>query len=593
MLSPTHTADAVIIVPVSGSATLNEIVVKSSSLGGSDGTLVRVQGGRADIEDLWMECELKENSHFVEIVCGRLSVSRVGVKNGVGVESSLVWMEGGNVSVVRNISSCERHCSLADLVPVRSVRVLVAGEDKILPAPFFVPSLSSNTSTSKFNTTEQKFDIVLKGETFVPCGLSLEVFERIAHSKTEFSEGEHVLVELDPSEVTTWKEDTIELSLHQSTISSLNRKHDLHCRVLFGESGKTDSFSLTGVKGKMSQAGRIVSIVVPIVCSVVLLLILLVVVLVLVCRRHQKKTIQEQSKQLNELDECQVEVKEDDIDNHSTIKPFFTASVETLHPHSLNMISNGVAQDQPEISSTRPQCIEYVDVLKCEGEPAVVRVDAKKTLYSALHFEKTLTLPKMEIRRQLVAGLDRLVQHNPFSDVLTQLSSHWILVDSSGSVCLKLDQHTNEMGLTTVEIANRKKMREEDRRWSAPEQIDEEMDHKNKDEKEKASQAVPFDPLKASVFRLGLVLWELETGVVPFGELDAVNASRQVKGGQVPLIENWEDTSLASIVGECLSFDPNERPSLSDLKKHFSSSSTPLDPPNVQQQPIASVAVTG
>ncbi|KAK2942537.1 hypothetical protein BLNAU_22524 [Blattamonas nauphoetae] len=756
MLSPTHTADAVIIVPVSGSATLNEIVVKSSSLGGSDGTLVRVQGGRADIEDLWMECELKENSHFVEIVCGRLSVSRVGVKNGVGVESSLVWMEGGNVSVsglwIVGVSSISGHlvsasgtsavvkdialsqisflsapfvfsslesCSISNIsIADFSSGVLIEGkdvasfnlettrysgptkaslsfsnnianlcswsdssiilhncsssfhtvemkhlpmgavsldggelfltgcifldnspsapdfpslhrnvfcsdgkvsieavgggdghssphhwisthncsvekEDKILPAPFFVPSLSSNTSTSKFNTTEQKFDIVLKGETFVPCGLSLEVFERIAHSKTEFSEGEHVLVELDPSEVTTWKEDTIELSLHQSTISSLNRKHDLHCRVLFGESGKTDSFSLTGVKGKMSQAGRIVSIVVPIVCSVVLLLILLVVVLVLVCRRHQKKTIQEQSKQLNELDECQVEVKEDDIDNHSTIKPFFTASVETLHPHSLNMISNGVAQDQPEISSTRPQCIEYVDVLKCEGEPAVVRVDAKKTLYSALHFEKTLTLPKMEIRRQLVAGLDRLVQHNPFSDVLTQLSSHWILVDSSGSVCLKLDQHTNEMGLTTVEIANRKKMREEDRRWSAPEQIDEEMDHKNKDEKEKASQAVPFDPLKASVFRLGLVLWELETGVVPFGELDAVNASRQVKGGQVPLIENWEDTSLASIVGECLSFDPNERPSLSDLKKHFSSSSTPLDPPNVQQQPIASVAVTG
>ncbi|KAK2941611.1 hypothetical protein BLNAU_23488 [Blattamonas nauphoetae] len=615
MLSPTHTADAVIIVPVSGSATLNEIVVKSSSLGGSDGTLVRVQGGRADIEDLWMECELKENSHFVEIVCGRLSVSRVGVKNGVGVESSLVWMEGGNVSVsglwIVGVSSISGHLVSASGTSA-VVKDIALSQISFLSAPFVFSSLEScsisNISIADFSSgvlidgkdvasfnleTKQKFDIVLKGETFVPCGLSLEVFERIAHSKTEFSEGEHVLVELDPSEVTTWKEDTIELSLHQSTISSLNRKHDLHCRVLFGESGKTDSFSLTGVKGKMSQAGRIVSIVVPIVCSVVLLLILLVVVLVLVCRRHQKKTIQEQSKQLNELDECQVEVKEDDIDNHSTIKPFFTASVETLHPHSLNMISNGVAQDQPEISSTRPQCIEYVDVLKCEGEPAVVRVDAKKTLYSALHFEKTLTLPKMEIRRQLVAGLDRLVQHNPFSDVLTQLSSHWILVDSSGSVCLKLDQHTNEMGLTTVEIANRKKMREEDRRWSAPEQIDEEMDHKNKDEKEKASQAVPFDPLKASVFRLGLVLWELETGVVPFGELDAVNASRQVKGGQVPLIENWEDTSLASIVGECLSFDPNERPSLSDLKKHFSSSSTPLDPPNVQQQPIASVAVTG
>ncbi|KAK2951691.1 hypothetical protein BLNAU_13430 [Blattamonas nauphoetae] len=471
----------------------------------------------------------------------------------------------------------------------------VEKEGQLLAVPFIVPTLSSTQSKRNFDRKAKKYEIVLKGETLIPCGLSLEVFERVALSKTEFSEGEHILVELDPTAVTSWTEDTIELSLPQSSLDFLNTKYDLHCRVLFSESGKTDSFSLTGLKGNMSQGGRVVSIVLPIVCSVVFLLFLLIVMLVLICRRHQKKNKEEKTKQMNELDECQIEVKEDeDININTSIKPIFSSSVQTINPNSLVGMSDAILPQQPLFSSMANHFIEHVEVLKCEGDPAVVRVDARKTLYSALHVEHKNDLPKMEIRRQLVAGLDRLIQHNPFSDVLTQLSSHWILLDSSGAVCLKLDQNLNRPDLTAKQIENEKKMREEDRRWSAPEQIDEDTPKEscqaNKNELE--PQAVPFDTLKASVFRLGLVLWELETGLVPFGELDAVNASRQVKGGQVPLISNWEDPSLASIVEECLSFDPDERPPLSTLKTHFSTSTT-SDPPPIQQQPIASIPVTG
>ncbi|KAK2955964.1 hypothetical protein BLNAU_9124 [Blattamonas nauphoetae] len=747
-LPPTQTAEAVIIVPPSGSATLNTIVV--SSPGGSDATLVRVTGGRAEMTDSLIQSEMKENTYLVEIVGGKVSVNTLRVESGIGLNSSIVWMSMGSVNVsglsivdVSSISgrlvvasgtfaqlkditlshisfsstpflfssldSCSlitvsatdfsskallegkdvkslqlnlcqlsgstkstseqneevtdicswmdssitltncssafhsvemkhipqgavsivggeltlTYCTFIDNSPSNidfpslrrnvmcsegkvSIEAVGGGdghssphhwisthncsvekEDKVLPTPFFIPTLSSTESTSTFDRKAEMYEIVLTGETFIPCGLSLEVFERVKLSESEFSEGEHILVELDASEVTSWKEDSIELLLHQSTLALLSKKHDLHCRMRFGESGKTDSFSLTGLKGNMSQGGRVVSVIVPIVCSVVLLLLLLIVVLVLVCRRQQKKKKEEKPKAMSELDECQIEVKDEDMDLNSTIQPLFNTSDVTLHPSSLNMISNGIDQDQPQFSSFRQPFIEQVEALKYEGELAVVRVPANRSLYSALHVEKRSDLPKMEIRRQLVAGLNRLVQHNPFSDVLTQLSSHWILIDSAGSVCLKLDQNLNETDLTEHQIANRKKMREEDRRWSAPEQIDEDDRDINKDEKE--PQAAPFDPLKASVFRLGLVLWELETGLVPFGELDAANASRQVKGGQVPLIENWEDTSLASIVGECLSFDPNDRPSLSDLKKHFSTSPPHPDPPPIHQQPANSV----
>ncbi|KAK2943853.1 hypothetical protein BLNAU_21244 [Blattamonas nauphoetae] len=175
---------------------------------------------------------------------GKVSIEAVG--GGDGLSSPHHWISTNNCSVEK--------------------------EGQILPAPFFVPTLSLTQSKSKLDKKTRQYEIVLKGKTLIPCGLSLEVFERIALSKTQFSEGENILVELDPTAVTSWKEDTIELSLLQSSLDSLNTKHDLHCRVLFGTNGKTDSFSLTGLKKNMSQAGRVVSVVVPIVCSVVLLL---------------------------------------------------------------------------------------------------------------------------------------------------------------------------------------------------------------------------------------------------------------------------------------------------------------------------------
>ncbi|KAK2948631.1 hypothetical protein BLNAU_16450 [Blattamonas nauphoetae] len=490
---------------------------------------------------------------------GKVSIETVG--GGDGHSSPHHWISTNNCSVEK--------------------------EDTIHPAPFFFPTLSATKSTSNFDRKVEKYDIVMKGDAFIPCGLSLDVFERVKLSKTEFKEGEHILMELDPSEATSWKEDTIELSLHQSSLASLNKKHDLHCRVLFGENGKTDSYSLTRLKGNMSQAGRVVSIVLPIVCAALLFIILLVIVLVLSKRRRMKNQAMTR-KESSELDQSQVEVKEEEFASNNSLWPLFQSSSMTQQPASLIMMSEDDLQDQIHETQDRPRFSDEVEVLKCDDDHALIRVDRTKTLFNALHIEKKISLPKMEIRRQLVNGLQRLVQHNPFSETIAQLTSHWVLFDPSGSVCLKLDQNLNEMGLTVEQIANQKKMREEGRRWSAPEQIVEE----NPNEKEKEQQTVSYHPQKAAVFRLGLILWELETGLVPFGELDAVSASRQVKGGLLPLIHNWDYLDLANTITECLSYDPDDRPTLSSLQTRFTTPQPP-DPPHKQQQPVVSNTVIG
>ncbi|KAK2941463.1 hypothetical protein BLNAU_23610 [Blattamonas nauphoetae] len=62
---------------------------------------------------------------------------------------------------------------------------------------------------------------------------------------------------------------------------------------------------------------------------------------------------------------------------------------------------------------------------------------------------------------------------------------------------------------------------EESKRWSAP---------------ETANEVANVDVKKVLVFG-GLVLWEIETGQVPFRELDAVNAQRQIRTGILPRME--------------------------------------------------------
>ncbi|KAK2954405.1 hypothetical protein BLNAU_10573 [Blattamonas nauphoetae] len=96
---------------------------------------------------------------------------------------------------------------------------------------------------------------------------------------------------------------------------------------------------------------------------------------------------------------------------------------------------------------------------------------------------------------------------------------------------------------------------EESKRWSAPETVNKETD---------------VDEKKVLVFRLGLVLWEIETGQVPFRELDAVNAQRQIGTGIVPKMENIENSELVDLLTRCLSFQPDDRPSLDDVGKSLS-----------------------
>ncbi|KAK2958939.1 hypothetical protein BLNAU_6188 [Blattamonas nauphoetae] len=377
--------------------------------------------------------------------------------------------------------------------------------------------------------------------------------------------------------------------LNQS-VSSLSSTAELRCRLVFADSQTTDSFSLTGSsKGNMAQAGVITSIVVPIVVVVIVALLLFIIIAVVCRRRKTKKEAKQASHELDTAYEAEIQVKNELFEPEVTIKPIFGASKDHSKQSSLLMVSDDDEHDptSQKVGATCFVPIPYVSAIGCEGENGEVSVDSRNTLYRRLHVEKQKDLSKRTIGLQIVKGLERMARERPSSEIFSKLSPHWIIMNLTDNIFLRVEnqlpQPSKEGQTKASESRNN-----EDRRWNAPEQ--ETKDGENENTKEAGS----FDEMKATVFRLGLVLWEMETEQVPFGELDAVNASRQIKAGVMPLIHSWEDESLAELVRECLSYSPDERPTLADVESRLSllNSKTIIPVPPQQNEPVVVSGVT-
>ncbi|KAK2943553.1 hypothetical protein BLNAU_21540 [Blattamonas nauphoetae] len=78
-----------------------------------------------------------------------------------------------------------------------------------------------------------------------------------------------------------------------------------------------------------------------------------------------------------------------------------------------------------------------------------------------------------------------------------------------------------------------------------------------------------IDHSKAAVFSLGLILFEIETETMHFGETDAMNAFRQLKAGVLPKMELVQDANLRELIVECLSIEPAKRPNLDGIEKRL------------------------
>ncbi|KAK2951250.1 hypothetical protein BLNAU_13866 [Blattamonas nauphoetae] len=441
----------------------------------------------------------------------------------------------------------------------------ITKDDEVLPAALFVPTLVANESTGVLDKKLKQYSVKVVGTTMIPCGLKLEVVEHNpAKSNDEGLPIEFDILSLNPSK---WTETELSFVLPQEFVSSLNKKYELHCRLLYADDQTTASFSLTGSsKGNMALGGVVISIVIPIVCTLMIVLIVFLIIVGVLCRRRKmKKEAEQASQELNLPEEGEILVKYELAEPDETVKPFFGTSKDHSKQSSLLMVND----DNEQICTPRQadaaflDPVQYVSAIACEGENGVFPVDPRNTLYHRLHVEKKKDLSKKMIALRILKGLERMVKERPSSEIFSKLSPHWIIMDYTNNVFLRIESQPPQPS-EGDQMKAAESRDNEDRRWNAPEQ--ETMEGEN----EVARVEGGYDEMKATVFRLGLIMWEIETGQVPFAEQDAVNASRQIKAGMMPLIHNWEDAELASLVSECLSHSPDDRPSLSDVKSRLS-----------------------
>ncbi|KAK2940473.1 hypothetical protein BLNAU_24611 [Blattamonas nauphoetae] len=210
-------------------------------------------------------------------------------------------------------------------------------------APFFIPTFSNTSSKVKTDKKFTSFALTLVGETLIPCGLFLEVFE-----KEKGVEGNATWFPLSEESTTLFSETKIELKLASSSIK-LNRALELHARLLFGMNQRTSSIELkkSDTDIRKSQATQTMKWLLPVIGGLIALFVFLLILLLVLRRRKKQKAAEEKSKtELNEIqpDDCLEKVEDFSQGTMNNINP----SLITLPRTSLlSQSSLGEAENHP------------------------------------------------------------------------------------------------------------------------------------------------------------------------------------------------------------------------------------------------------
>ncbi|KAK2951761.1 hypothetical protein BLNAU_13254 [Blattamonas nauphoetae] len=446
----------------------------------------------------------------------------------------------------------------------------LSGMESLLPSPLFAPVLSSD-STCSLNKKDKSFSISIVGTTLIPCGLSLEVYEITKKGK----EGRKSPFDLSQTSTLSFIDEKITLSLPQSSFSSFDSSLEWRGRLIYGNGVHTNtSFTI-----QMNSSDRFAELSrnnmkwwLPLIIVLSSLALLIIFLIVFCC--HRRKNQKKKDLEPKEMDDSTIEdEKIEDIitDNRIGVNP-----VNTLVSADFDKFETSVPKSEPSDSLLNSTNIE--EALVCGGgEMKTTFVSNDRTLFNALHSENKWEVQRREVERQIVKGLSTLVKKDRQAAFLKALTAHNILLDTAGNVCFRLNlscttqsslpvshhnTHLSSRPVTHLETgkANEAPPAEpntmlsqpvnEGARWSAPEVI------------EKKANA---DASHGAVFSLGLVLWEMETGLVPFGEIDAVNASRQIVAGTTPRLEIVKNSSIRELIRDCLAHNASERPELDEV----------------------------
>ncbi|KAK2947359.1 hypothetical protein BLNAU_17746 [Blattamonas nauphoetae] len=444
----------------------------------------------------------------------------------------------------------------------------LTGKQTVVSSPLFVPTLDSDTSSTNLEKKTNTMHFTVIGEMLVPCGLDEEVFE---WDSSKSVKGGSAHLSLHSLATTKWTSTEIvgQVDLNTS-LSFLNSSLDWRARLVFGDNRTTsNSFLFASAssigKGNMSQGGTVSKMlwIIPIAVAALLAVAFLVVLVCLVRVRRDRKQKSDGLLSHQEMD-AQNEADVEKVEIEDGILPNTAVSAPLSSQPPQNEFSDVSTGKMWTLKCESDQTGEMVDVIELDGkEHTATKVRALTTLHSKLHKEKSLLHPQL-IQRHVAFGLSQVLSTLTTKDALTQLTSHWVLFDSKDRMFLQIASgEANGMGVSGGSGKKGMNGSNEGLRWGAPEQKEDETLSTNE-----------VDVEKVSVFRLGLLLWEMETGEIPFKEVDAVNAHRQVVSGVRPDLTKVPNSSMRALIQNCLHQTPEHRPTLATVERDLSDLST-------------------
>ncbi|KAK2940025.1 hypothetical protein BLNAU_25068 [Blattamonas nauphoetae] len=232
-----------------------------------------------------------------------------------------------------------------------------------------------------------------------------------------------------------------------------------------------------------------------------------------------------------ELDGVEMKVEElptfHNIDDRNSNHFPTHTHLSTLCPTSTEDEKNEKEPPEPEETFSPGNMCEAMG----GGEKNEVKfVDKRNTLYSRLHSTNTeeRRIARFQVQFGVARGLEQLCRCDCYQEMLVKLNPHNIVITSQDDVFLKLhedsQQSLNEPTQQKTEVAVQKD--DSARRWMAPEVVNQNG----------TEEKTPINEKAAAI----------ETGDVPFGELDEINAQRQLGlGGKAEHEQSWIRTERA------------------------------------------------
>ncbi|KAK2948461.1 hypothetical protein BLNAU_16626 [Blattamonas nauphoetae] len=433
-------------------------------------------------------------------------------------------------------------------------------------SPLFVPQLDKERSKSVFDTSTKQYTVSIVGSRLIPCGLFLEVFEFTSESNAD---GNSMEIELNHTSSDT----VVTVVIDQEKITTLDQKYELRCRLKFGKNLRTtDWFTFSAAhiddpeptdpeptepeptKPKFSQTplGKALSWILPLVISVVLLLIILLVIF-LVWRRKRQPKQQDKAEMAEEQETDEYLAKGDVVD----IGLSETQNIVAVNQHKGETTNNEPKSNLP--STRNDDCVEVLRITDDISQKDIVEtkfIATKETLFHRLHeAQNPKPIETEKIQKALTEQLLRLMQKMPTAQVFQNLNPHWVIIENDTEVHFKLvDNQTRNQSLgNQMNYANGG----DSQRWNPPEESEEKNESEQKSTNNKEA---------GLVFRLGILLWEIETGQVPYREHDGLNAHRQIVLGVGLKMNAVENEALRDLIEDCMQIEPKNRPTLQKVK---------------------------